>query len=246
MPQSKVNGGTVSSPTYNAEFTGMKLQLTHNGEPVAGHTISFSTSKPNGMVCSFGAMSDSYYQATTNSNGYVTLGDWSSKVRMYYKSGVCTISANANIDGLGVLTGTLTSTTPVTPEDVEGATLSDASGGGGAVTLQLDGGDRVSGTIPAHSVMVRGADGAPLPNAYVVWSVQSSGGLSSQFTPTGAMDTRTTVSGANGVAVLDDMRGDAALVYSSNMNGFTTAFTVRAKYGDQTIDVTTTVTGPAF
>lgn len=200
------------------------------------------------MSCNFGYMSDSYYQASTDANGHITLGDVHSYVKTYYASGTCTVSANPNIPCVAPLTGEAVSTAPIPPDVVAGATLSASSAQSGmSRTLGLDdttGG--LSGVLPAHSVTVRNAEGEAISGAYVVWSVHAAGGLTHQLSPSGAMATQTIISGTNGVASLNLLGGGSAKVYSSVMSGFTTAITLRATYNGQSVDFTTDVTGPTF
>merc|ERR1719473_1263331 len=205
------------------------------------------------MACCFGAACASYIQLTTNANGEITLGSGTPYVRTYYMSGTCTVNANPNIDGVPVLTGSLISTAPEIPDVVDTATLAAGSTQSGlTLTLGLDSSahNMVSGYLSAHTVVVTDANGEPVQGAHVVWKVASSsgpvsGGLVHQFT-SGASDTQTIVSDANGASTINLHHNGAGKVSAYDMTGFEASITIRAEYNGHSVDFTTAVTGPAF
>lgn len=258
MPQTKENSGPTTNTPYTVIWTGITLRLTISNIPIPDHTISFSRiTDPHTMACGFAMFDGHTLQLTTNANGEVTIGSAANAanvgpwVKMYYRSGTCTVTADANLDGAAPLSGSFVSTAPAEPEVISGASLSAASAQSG-LSLTLDRDDSVnrmvSGYLEPHTVLVSDANGEPVQGAHVVWTVASIHNIYHQFG--NGLDFRTVVSGADGIAGFPTNQltagGSAGKVSKYDLSGFEASITIRAEYNGHSIDFPTAITSPGF
>ena len=231
-----------SVPGGIAKFGALQVQLSDSaGKPVPNYGVAFNPGAHSGtMAVQVDPSGAAPHVSTTDNGGVATLNAMGgSSVSCYYADGPFTVVAS--VAGVAPVTFSLNVVPAAPPPPLTGASVTIVSGNHQSVPrtgLSIPGG---TANFAPLQVLVKSADGRPVPNAPVSFNKGSgSGSMAVQMDPSGATPVTVNTDG-NGIATLNRMQGYGVSCYY-DQGPFTVTATVPG--GAQTIFSLTVAPSP--